>query len=129
VTPNDGLQLAPRTDREKIMVPNRPVSDLKLITIGSKNNVPQPGHHYYMFHLASDQADKPFCFEESVGGGHTAGGGAICLALHELDAWPGEWRDHLTKAGCGWVADVIDSRRDDDTQSVVDEILKRHGSF
>lgn len=111
------------------MALNRPISDLKLITIGSKNYVPEPGHHYYLFHIATDGADKPFCFEESIGGGHAAGGGAICLALHELDAWPGEWRDHLAKAGCSWVADVIDSRLGDDTQGVVDEILKRHASF
>lgn len=111
------------------MLQIKPVSELTLITIGSKNNATPPGHHYYLFHIATDQPDKPFCFEESVGGGHAAGGGAICLALLELYGWPGDWKDHLTKAGCGWVAEVIDSRLDQDTLTVVTEILKRHESF
>lgn len=105
---------------------HQPVSDLELITIGSQNSVPAPGHHYYLFHIAIDRLDTPFCFEESVGGGHAAGGGAICLGLHELDSWPGAWRNHLHMAGCSWVADLIDGRRDDNVNALVAAILDRH---
>lgn len=107
-------------------MPHQPVSDLALITIGSQNSVPAPGHHYYLFHIAIDRPDTPFCFEESIGGGHAAGGGAICLGLHELDGWPGDWRDHLRRAGCGWVAELIDSRKDDNVHTLVAVILERH---
>lgn len=105
---------------------HQPVSDLKLITVGSQNSVQAPGHHYYMFHIAIDLPDTPFCFEESVGGGHAAGGGAICLGLTELDGWAGNWRDHINKAGCGWAVEVIDRRLDNNVKAVVETILRRH---
>lgn len=107
-------------------MPHQPVSDLALITIGSQNSVPPPGHHFYLFHIATDRPDTPFCFEESIGGGHAAGGGAICLGLDELDGWPGDWRDHLHRAGCGWVAGLIGARKDDNIEALVAAILDRH---
>ena len=104
-----------------------PIADADLITIGSHNNATSPGgHHYYLFHIATDRPDWPFCFEESVGGGYAPGGGVICLSLAQLDAWPGHWRDHLVRAGCGWVADVVDTHRPQGQAAVVAAILKRH---
>lgn len=95
------------------------------ITIGMQNDAIPPGHWYYLFHIVPNQPDKPFCFEESVGGGHMAGGGAIQLGLLELDGWCGDWRNHVTKAGCGWVAEIIDARMSDEVQPVIDTILTR----
>lgn len=91
--------------------------------------MPPLGNHVYLFHIATDQPDTPLCFEEVVGGEHAAGGGAICLGLHELDGWPSDSRDHLTRAGCGWVATVIEAQVDDDTAAIVAAILPRHAAI
>jgi hypothetical protein len=106
-----------------------PVSDADLITIGSRNNAADPGgRHYYLFHIATDRPDTPFCFEEAVGGGPSPGGGAICLSLSGLDTWRGDWRSHLAKAGCGWVTDVVNSHRAQGTAAVVAAILQQRAS-
>ncbi|AVQ09133.1 TPA: hypothetical protein HH295_00930 [Xanthomonas vasicola pv. zeae] len=48
------------------------------------------------------------------------------LALHELEAWPGDWRADVTKAGCAWVAPILEEGlRTDDTQAAIDAILAR----
>jgi len=85
-----------------------PASELRWITIGAKNNAVEPGHWFYVFHIIPGEPDKPFCFEESIGGGHAERGGAVRLGLLELEDWPGDWRNHLLKAGCPWVAEVAD---------------------
>ncbi|MBI6621547.1 hypothetical protein YA0783_24985 [Pseudomonas corrugata] len=113
---------------DRVLQAEPPAPEPGWITIGAKNNAVPPGHWFYLFHIVPDQPDKPFCFEESVGGGHTAGGGAIQLSLFELDGWPGEWRKHVAKAGCPWVAEIIDSRLNDDVQSLITAIRARRNS-
>jgi hypothetical protein len=74
-----------------------------MICISSKNVAPtaaHPTHHVYSFHIDL-ASDHPFVFEESIGGGHAEQGGAIALALDQLETWPGNWRDHLQLAGAG----------------------------
>lgn len=95
------------------------------ITVSSQNNVDPPGHWFYLFYVVPEQPKKPFCFEESVGGAHTSGGGAIQLGLHKLDDWLGNWRSHVAKAGCAWVAEAIDNRQYDDAQILICLILAR----
>lgn len=71
-----------------------------MIEIGSRNNAPTPqhkSHDVYLFSIDLSQPATPFCFEQSIGGGHAEQGGARWLALDELDAWPGQCREHLKK--------------------------------
>ncbi|MFJ4192731.1 hypothetical protein [Pseudomonas sp. NPDC089534] len=100
-----------------------------MITIGSRNNAPSAQHptqDIYIFSLDLSRPGTPFCFEQSIGGGHAAQGGARWLALDELDDWPGEWREHLKKAGCPWVAELIDTQPMADQAALVSLILQRY---
>ncbi|MEX6663335.1 hypothetical protein [Pseudomonas sp. W2-17] len=109
-------------------VTDAPVPESRWITIGAKNNAVEPGHWFYVFHIIPGEPDKPFCFEKSIGGGHAERGGAIRLSLLDLEDWPGDWRKHLLKAGCSWVADVIDNRLSDDVQDLMTAILNHCNS-
>ena len=100
-----------------------------MIEIGGRNNAPtpkHPTHDVYIFSIDQSRPAKPFCFEQSIGGGHAEQGGAIWLALAELDAWQGDWREDLHKAGCAWVAELIDANPGMDQASLVSLILARH---
>ena len=100
-----------------------------MIEIGSRNNAPtsqHPTHDVYIFNIDLSRAATPFCFEQSTAGGHGGQGGARWLALDELEAWPGEWREHLKKADCAWVAELIDAHPSVDQVTLVSMILKRH---
>ena len=68
----------------------------------------------------------PFCFEQSIGGGHCEQGGAAWLAVSALEAWPGEWRQHVQKSGCGWVAELVEGHPGVDQATLVSMILERH---
>lgn len=100
---------------------------MNLVTIGSQNNAPtpyHPTHHVYCFHIDTSESERPFCFEEIVGGGHVTQGGAVLLNRPELEGWPGDWRDHLARAGCVWVAELIDEQRHDvDSSTIASAIL------
>jgi hypothetical protein len=105
------------------------IGTLPMIEIGSRNNAPpsqHPFHDIYLFHIDPAKPDTPFCFEQSMSGGHMEHGGARWLALDELDAWPGEWREHLQKADCAWVAGLIDAYPKADQATLVSLILQRH---
>ncbi len=81
-----------------------------MICISSKNVAPtteHPMHHVYSFHIDLD-SDHPFVLEESIGGGHAEQGGAIALALDQLETWPGNWREHLQLAGAGHAIALIE---------------------
>ncbi|MGE7956205.1 hypothetical protein ACQKQA_06315 [Pseudomonas sp. NPDC089530] len=100
-----------------------------MIQIGSRNNAPTPQHptqDIYLFSIDLSRPATPFCFEQSIGGGHAAQGGARWLALDELDGWPGEWREHVKKANCAWVAEVVDAHSGEDQAAVVSLILQRY---
>ncbi|WP_426204525.1 hypothetical protein [Pseudomonas sp. TWP3-1] len=100
-----------------------------MIEIGSRNNAPTPQHQIhdvYIFNIDLSRPATPFCFEQSIGGGHAEQGGARWLALDELDAWPGEWREHLRKADCAWVAELMDAHPGADQAMLVSLILQRH---
>lgn len=100
-----------------------------MITIGSQNNAPTPQHQHhdvYVFHIDPSRPDKPLCFEQSIGGGHCEQGGAIWLAVAELQTWPGDWRQHLEKSGCGWVAALVDAHPGADQSTIIAMILKQH---
>ncbi|OOH80396.1 hypothetical protein BOW65_10990 [Pseudomonas koreensis] len=100
-----------------------------MIHIGSRNNAPTPQHKthdVYIFSIDKSRAATPFCFEQSIGGGHAEQGGARWLALDELEAWPGDWREHLKNADCAWVAELIDAHPGADQVTLVSMILKRH---
>lgn len=100
-----------------------------MIEIGSRNNAPtlqHPTQDIYIFSIDLSRPATPFCFEQSIGGGHANQGGARWLALDQLDAWPGEWREHLKKADCAWVAQVIDAYPGTDQTSLVSMLLEQH---
>ncbi|MHA3737073.1 hypothetical protein ACXR0M_15590 [Pseudomonas sp. Eth.TT006] len=100
-----------------------------MIEIASRNNAPTPQHptqDIYIFNIDPSRPATPFCFEQSIGGGHANQGGARWLALDELDAWPGEWREHLRKADCAWVAELIDANNGADQATLVALILQKH---
>jgi hypothetical protein len=102
-----------------------------MIEIGRRNIAPtsqHPFHDIYLFHIDLSRPATPFCFEQSMGGGHMEHGGARFLALAELDAWPGDWREHLRKAGCAWVAELIDAYPGVEQMTVVALILQRHST-
>jgi len=102
-----------------------------MIEIGRRNIAPaaqHPFHDIYLFHIDPAKPETPFCFEQSMGGGHMEHGGARFLALNELDAWCGDWRDHLSKADCAWVAELIDANRHADQATLVEWILQRHAA-
>ncbi|MDQ1093686.1 hypothetical protein QE400_003099 [Xanthomonas sacchari] len=93
-----------------------------LIALGIRNIAPSaqdPHHDVYTAHLDPDAA-QPFCLGQSIGGGHAERGGSIHLALDELEAWPGEWRQHLRHAGCAWAIAPIDAaQRSGDLQGAL----------
>ncbi|AZV26550.1 hypothetical protein CT157_11180 [Pseudomonas syringae] len=100
-----------------------------MIHIGSRNNAPTPQHQtqdIYIFSIDLSRPATPFCFEQSIGGGHVEQGGARWLALDELDAWPGEWRVHLKKANCAWVAELLDAHPRESQADLVSLILQRY---
>lgn len=100
-----------------------------MIDIGGRNNAPTPQHKThdaYFFCIDLSRAATPFCFQQSIGGGHAEQGGARWLALDELDAWPGEWRGFLKKADCAWVAELIDANNGADQATLVALILQKH---
>jgi hypothetical protein len=102
-----------------------------MMVIGSRNNAPTPQHKthdVYIFSLDLSRPATPLCFEQSIGGGHAEQGGARWLALDELDAWPGDWREHLRKADCAWVAEIIDADPQADQITIVSLILQRHSA-
>ncbi len=100
-----------------------------MIQIGSRNNAPTPQHKtqdIYIFSIDLSRPATPFCFEQSIGGGHANQGGARWLALDELEAWPGEWREHLKKANCAWVAELMDAHPAADQADLVSLILQQY---
>jgi hypothetical protein len=100
-----------------------------MIEIGSRNNAPtsqHSTHDVYIFNIDLSRPATPLCFEQSTAGGHGGQGGARWLALDELEAWPGEWREHLKKSDCAWVAELIDAHPGADQVTLVSMILKRH---
>lgn len=100
-----------------------------MITIGSQNNAPtshHKTHDVYIFHIDLSRPDKPLCFEQSIGGGHCEQGGAIWLAVSELEGWAGDWREHLDKSGCTWVAEILDAHPNADQPTLVSMILNQH---
>ncbi|PKV13732.1 hypothetical protein [Xanthomonas prunicola] len=101
---------------------------MKVVEISQRNNAPSandPTHDVSVFSIAVD-SDKPFWLEQSIRGGHAERGGCTMLALHELDAWPGDWRADVTKAGCAWVIPLLEEAlRTNDTQAAIDTILAR----
>lgn len=100
-----------------------------MIEIGRRNIAPasqHPFHDIYLFHIDPGKPDTPFCFEQSMGGGHMEHGGARFLARDELDGWSGDWREHLRKADCAWVAELIDASPQADQATLVTMILQRH---
>ena len=102
-----------------------------MIEIGGRNNAPtpqHPTHDVYFFSIDLTRAATPFCFEQSIGGGHAEQGGARWLALDELEAWPGDWREHLKKSDCAWVAELIDAHPGADQVTLVSMILQRHSA-
>ncbi|ARD10385.1 MULTISPECIES: hypothetical protein [Pseudomonas] len=81
---------------------------LKLISqLNCAPSLEDPKHDVYLFSVDTSGADKPFCFEQSITGGHAERGGCIFLNLAGLENWPGDWRVHLEKSGCGWVAELM----------------------
>ncbi|KPW60562.1 hypothetical protein [Pseudomonas syringae group genomosp. 3] len=97
---------------------------LKLIS--QRNCAPSledPKHDVYAFSVDTSGTDKPFCFEQSLTGGHAERGGCIFLNLAELEQCPGDWRVHLEKSGCGWVAELMAGAQTD--QQAVKLILDR----
>ncbi|MFW3174136.1 hypothetical protein EX530_05480 [Xanthomonas phaseoli] len=101
---------------------------MKVVEIGRRNNAPSaddPTHDVCVFSIAID-ADQPFWLERSLRGGHAERGGCSMLALHELDAWRGDWRAEVTGAGCAWVIPLLEhALRTDDAQAAIDAILAR----
>lgn len=100
-----------------------------MIQIGSRNNAPTPQHQtqdIYIFSIDLSRPATPFCFEQSIGGGHVEQGGARWLALDELEAWPGEWREHLNKANCAWVAELMDAHPGAVQADLVSLILQQY---
>ncbi|KPB82529.1 Uncharacterized protein AC504_1154 [Pseudomonas syringae pv. maculicola] len=79
-----------------------------------------PKHDVYLFSVDTSGADKPFCFEQSITGGHAERGGCIFLSLAGLENWPG---DCLEKSGCGWVAELMAGAQTD--QQAVKLILEQ----
>nr|WP_256582924.1 hypothetical protein [Pseudomonas sp. PICF141] len=51
------------------------------------------------------------------------------LAVSALEAWPGEWRQHVQKSGCGWVAEAVDGHPGLDQATLVAMILERHAEI
>ncbi len=73
------------------------------VLLGQRNVAPSAAHakhDVYYVEIAPDEPSRAFCFGQSIGGGHAEQGGEICLALNQLESWPGDWRQHLHKAGC-----------------------------
>ncbi|WP_115554186.1 hypothetical protein [Xanthomonas arboricola] len=101
---------------------------MRVIEIGQRNIAPSaedPKHDVYVFSIELGAA-RPFWLEQSIHGGHAERGGCIMLALHELDGWRGDWRVHLTHAGCAWTIPLLEeAMRSGDTQAAIDAIVAR----
>ncbi|MBV6845384.1 hypothetical protein KWH29_08470 [Xanthomonas campestris pv. paulliniae] len=101
---------------------------MKVVEIGRRNDAPSaddPTHDVCVFSIAID-SDQPFWLEQSIRGGHAERGGCSMLALHELDAWRGDWRAEVTRAGCAWVIPLLEQAlHTGDTQAAIDAILAR----
>lgn len=97
-----------------------------LIDIGARNIAPSaddPLHDVYGLSI-DPEAARPFCLSQSIRGGHAEGGGAICLALDELDGWCGDWRLHLHRAGCAWaIAPIEAAQRSGDVHPALAQLL------
>ncbi|WP_082575648.1 hypothetical protein [Lysobacter sp. Root667] len=97
-----------------------------MINVAQKNIAPSadhPDHDVYSFSVVPG-SDKPFVFEQSIGGGHSERGGATLLSLSELNEWPGDWRQHLYHSGCSWVIAVLEAVIPSaDSSSAVESIL------
>ncbi|WP_371182710.1 hypothetical protein [Xanthomonas sacchari] len=97
-----------------------------LIELGARNIAPSaedPHHDVYTVHLDPDAA-RPFCLGQSIRGGHAERGGCIHLALDELEAWPGDWRQHLRHAGCAWaIAPIEAAQRGGDLQAALAQLV------
>lgn len=97
-----------------------------LIELGARNIAPSaehPHHDVYIVQLDPDAA-RPFCLGQSICGGHAERGGSIHLALDELEAWPGDWRQHLRHAGCAWaIAPIEAAQRGGDLQAALAELV------
>lgn len=48
------------------------------------------------------------------------------MAASGLEAWTGEWRLHVQKSGCSWVADLVEGHPGVDQAALVSMILERH---
>jgi len=81
------------------------------ICISARNVAPSDDHathDVYSFSLALHAPERPFGFEQSIRGGHAESGGAIELSLEGLESWKGDWRWHVTQAGCAWVIPILE---------------------
>ncbi|MBD9562707.1 hypothetical protein [Pseudomonas sp. PDM09] len=62
-----------------------------MIEIGSRNNAPTPQHQtqdiYSFTSTFPARPDKPFCFEQSIGGGHCEQGGAVSENAKPVGRW------------------------------------------
>lgn len=97
-----------------------------LTSLGMRNIAPSaedPLHDVYEVLVDADAA-RPFCLAQSIHGGHADRGGAVFLALDELDGWRGDWRLHLRHAGCAWaIAPIEAAQRSGDAHSVIGQLI------
>lgn len=98
---------------------------MKVVQISQRSNASSaddPAHDVSIFSIAIDSA-TPFWLEHSIRGGHAERGGCTMLALHERDAWRGDWRADVTKAGGAWAIPILEEGlRTDKTQAAIDAI-------
>jgi hypothetical protein len=107
---------------------------INLIEIGKKNVAPSKDdlhHDVYVFFVDLSSSEKPFWFEQSIGGGLADRGGAIALSLQQLESWSGDWRSHLQNAGCEWVIPLLQAELlapvscDSIVSRIIDEATRR----
>lgn len=80
-------------------------------TLALRNVAPSdehPSHDVYVVEIADADCPHPLRLSRSIGGGHAERGGSVELALDALDAWPGDWRQHLRHAGADWAIAVLE---------------------
>ena len=103
------------------------------LLLGQRNVAPSAqhaSHDVYYVALAADEPRRAFCFGQSIGGGHVEQGGEVRLALDELDDWPGDWREHLQRAGCAQLFPLFEQgMRSGDTAATVRALPARQASL
>jgi hypothetical protein len=80
------------------------------IRISYMNQAPtrdDAGHHVVGVFLMPYSA-RPFCLDESIGGGRAERGGGQVFTIDELRAWP-MWRRHFARSGCAWAIGYVDA--------------------